>query len=73
LLCRLSAAEPCRRTHKEFAMLSWSLTFFLFAIIAGVFGFAGIAGTAAWIAQVLFVLFLVLFLVSFLTGRRAPV
>ena len=31
-------------------MLSWSLTFLVIALIAGVLGFTGIAGTAAGIA-----------------------
>ena len=31
-------------------MLSWALTFFIFAIIAGILGFSGIAGTATQIA-----------------------
>ena len=53
-------------------MLSWAVTFLIIALVAAVFGFGGIAGTAAWIAQALFVVFLVLFLISFLMGRRSP-
>lgn len=58
-------------------MLSWSLAFFVTAVIAAVFGFGGIAGTATGIAQVLFFLFLVAFMVSLLIGlheekRRTP-
>jgi len=45
-------------------MLSWILTFLLFAIIAGALGFTGIAGTSIAIAQTLFYIFLVLFVVS---------
>ena len=52
-------------------MLSWTLTFLLVAIVAGMLGFGGIAGTAAWLARTCFVIFLVLFLIGFLTGRRA--
>jgi uncharacterized membrane protein YtjA (UPF0391 family) len=48
------------------AMLSWALTFFVFALIAGFFGFFGVATAAAGIAKVLFVLFLVLFVASLL-------
>ncbi len=47
-------------------MLSWSLTFFIVAIVAAIFGFTGIASTMAWVAQLLFVLFIVLFVVSLL-------
>jgi uncharacterized membrane protein YtjA (UPF0391 family) len=53
-------------------MLSWALTFLIFALIAGLFRFTGLAGTATQIAWVLFVVFLVMFLVSMLTGRRVP-
>jgi uncharacterized membrane protein YtjA (UPF0391 family) len=45
-------------------MLSWILTFLLFAIIAGALGFTGIAGTSIAIAQTLFYVFLVLFVLS---------
>lgn len=46
-------------------MLSWALTFFVLAIIAGVLGFGGIASAAAGIAKILFVIFVVLFIASF--------
>jgi uncharacterized membrane protein YtjA (UPF0391 family) len=51
-------------------MLSWSVTFFIVALIAGVLGFFGIASAAAGIAKVLFFLFAVLFVVSLFTGGR---
>ncbi len=54
-------------------MLSYAVTFFIIALIAGVLGFGVIAGTAASIAQVLFLVFLVLFFVSLLRGRRSSV
>jgi uncharacterized membrane protein YtjA (UPF0391 family) len=54
-------------------MLSWAITFLVVALIAGILGFGFIAGTAAVIAKVLFVIFLVLFLVSIIQGRRAPI
>jgi uncharacterized membrane protein YtjA (UPF0391 family) len=47
-------------------MLSWSLIFFVIAIISGLLGFSGIAGTAAGVAKVLFGIFLVLFLAAML-------
>ena len=55
-------------------MLSWSLAFFIVAIIAAVFGFGGIATGAAEIARVCFFFFIVIFAVSLVwglfTGRR---
>ncbi len=53
-------------------MLSWTLTFLVVALIAGVLGFGVIAGTAAQIAKICFVLFLVFFVVSLLRGRGTP-
>jgi uncharacterized membrane protein YtjA (UPF0391 family) len=57
-------------------MLSWSLTFFVVAIIAAVFGFGGIASGAAEIARICFFFFIVAFLASLIwhlvTGRRGP-
>lgn len=53
-------------------MLHYALIFLIVALIAGVLGFGFLAGTAMWIAKVLFVLFLILFLVSFISGRGRP-
>jgi uncharacterized membrane protein YtjA (UPF0391 family) len=53
-------------------MLRWAIIFLVVALIAAVFGFGGIAGEAAWIGRVLLVLFLILAVVSFVMGRRAP-
>jgi uncharacterized membrane protein YtjA (UPF0391 family) len=53
------------------AMLSYTITFLIVALIAAALGFTGIAGTAAGIAKVCFFIFLLLFLVSLFTGRRA--
>lgn len=66
----LRARERTGPLRKGNIMLSWALTFFVIALIAGILGFGGIAGTAAGIAQVCFVIFLVLFLVSLIGGRR---
>ncbi len=55
--------------HK--VMLSWTLTFIVVALIAGVLGFGGIAGAAAGVAKICFFIFLVLFLVSLIRGRKA--
>jgi len=54
-------------------MLRWSLAFLVIAIIAALFGFGGIASSATGIAKILFFAFLLLALVSFVVGRRAPV
>lgn len=51
-------------------MLSYTLTFLLVAIVAGILGFTTIAGSAAWIAQILFGIFLILFVVSLITGKK---
>ena len=51
-------------------MLTWSLTFFVLALIAGLFGFGGIAAGAATIGKVLFFLFLALLVVALIVGRR---
>lgn len=53
-------------------MLSWALTFLVFALIAGLLGFTTIAGAAIGIAKILFFLFLILFVVFLLLGRRPP-
>ena len=53
-------------------MLSWSITFLIIGLIAGVLGLSGIAGAATQIAWILFVVFLVLFVVSLIMGRRRP-
>jgi uncharacterized membrane protein YtjA (UPF0391 family) len=58
--------------EKENIMLSWSITFLVIGLIAGLLGLSGIAGAATQIAWVLFVVFLVLFLVSLVMGRRSP-
>jgi uncharacterized membrane protein YtjA (UPF0391 family) len=67
----IGTIRPDRRSSSEsesnvgaIAMLRWTLTFFVVAIIAAVLGFAGTAGSAAAIAQVLFFLFLVALVVS---------
>jgi uncharacterized membrane protein YtjA (UPF0391 family) len=55
----------------RFIMLHWSLVFLVFALIAAVLGFGGLAGAAVGIAKILFFVFLVIWLIAFLTGRRA--
>jgi len=53
-------------------MLSWAITFLVIALIAAVLGFGGIAGAAVGIAKILFFVFLVLCVLFFFLGRRAP-
>jgi uncharacterized membrane protein YtjA (UPF0391 family) len=54
-------------------MLNWAITFLVIALIAAVLGFGVLAGTAMEIARILFLVFVVLFIVSFIVGRRPPV
>jgi uncharacterized membrane protein YtjA (UPF0391 family) len=60
----------CQDAKKGANMLSWSLTFLIFALIAALLGFTGLAGTAVGIAKILFVVFLVMYLLSVVFGRR---
>lgn len=53
-------------------MLSWAVTFFVIALIAGVLGLSGVAGTATEIAYILFLVFLIMAVISFAGGRRPP-
>ena len=53
-------------------MLRWALTFLVVALVAALFGFTTVAGESILIAKVLFFVFLVLFVVSLITGSRAP-
>lgn len=48
-------------------MLSWALTFFILAIIAGLLGFGVISFAAAEIAKILFFVFIVLFIISLIS------
>ena len=51
-------------------MLKWALIFLVISLVAGALGFTGVARGAGSIAKILFVVFLVLFVVSFIFGRR---
>jgi uncharacterized membrane protein YtjA (UPF0391 family) len=61
--------------RRRMVMLSWTLTFLIIALVAGMLGFGGLAGAATEIAQILFFVFLVLLVVSLVAGRapRPPV
>lgn len=54
-------------------MLSYAVTFLVIALISAVLGFGMLAGTAMWIAKACFVVFLILFIISFISGRKGPV
>jgi uncharacterized membrane protein YtjA (UPF0391 family) len=64
----LSSSSPGRLT-----MLHWSLIFLIIAIVAAIFGFTGIAGTSTEFAKILFVVFLVVWIISFIFGRKTSV
>lgn len=49
-------------------MLSWALTFFLLAVVAGVLGFGGVAGTFAAAAKLLFIAFVILFVLTLIAN-----
>ena len=50
-------------------MISYAITFFIIALIAGVLGFWGLAGLAAEIGKILCIVFVVLVVISLLRGR----
>jgi uncharacterized membrane protein YtjA (UPF0391 family) len=50
------------------AMLRWTLTFLVIALVAAIFGFTGIAAGAASIAKIIFYIFLVFFVISLIAG-----
>jgi uncharacterized membrane protein YtjA (UPF0391 family) len=54
--------------RKYKAMLRWTITFLIIAVVAAIFGFGGIAAGAASIAKILFYIFIVLFLLSLIGG-----
>ena len=53
-------------------MINWAITFLIIALIAAALGFGGIAGTAVGLAKILFFVFIVLFIIAFVMGRKAP-
>jgi uncharacterized membrane protein YtjA (UPF0391 family) len=67
------AAAGARPTQtEELAVFTWSLIFFVIAIIAAIFGFGGVAAGAAGAAKLIFVIALILAVVGFFMGRRSP-
>jgi uncharacterized membrane protein YtjA (UPF0391 family) len=53
-------------------MLRWALTFLIIAVIAGALGFGQLEGAAMYAAKILCLVFVVLFVISMVMGRRAP-
>jgi uncharacterized membrane protein YtjA (UPF0391 family) len=53
-------------------MLQAAITFLIIALIAGLLGLFQVQWLASEIAWILFVVFIILFLVSFVMGRRSP-
>ncbi len=53
-------------------MLQWAITFLIIALISALLGFGLVAGLSYDAAKICFFVFLVLFVVSLLMGRRAP-
>lgn len=53
-------------------MLGWAITFLIIALIAGLLGFGLVGGMAFEAAKIVFFVFLVLFVISLISGRRAP-
>ena len=53
-------------------MLRWAIMFLVIALVAALFGFWPVAGIAYDGAKILFVVFLILAIVSFVFGSRAP-
>ncbi len=53
-------------------MLYWAAVFLVIALVAGILGFWQLEGTAMWIAKALAVVFIILFVLSFISGRRRP-
>ena len=53
-------------------MLSWSLTFFIIAVVAALLGLGGVAGLSADIGWLFAMLAVVMLVVSLLAGRSSP-
>jgi uncharacterized membrane protein YtjA (UPF0391 family) len=53
-------------------MLYWAAVFLVIALVAGVLGLGGVAFISQEIAWILFIVGLILAVISFFMGRRAP-
>ncbi len=53
-------------------MLYWAAVFLVIALVAGLFGLSGLAIITQEMAWILFVVGLILAVIAFVVGRRAP-
>ena len=53
-------------------MLSWSVTFFIIALVAAFLGFGGVAGMSADVGWLFALLAVLMVVVTLLTGRSSP-
>ena len=53
-------------------MLSWSVTFFIIALVAALLGFGGVAGMSADIGWLFALLAVLMVVVTLVTGRSSP-
>jgi uncharacterized membrane protein YtjA (UPF0391 family) len=58
--------------QSEAFMLYWAAVFLVIALVAGVLGLGGVAVISKEIAWILFLVGLVLAVIAFFLGRRAP-
>jgi uncharacterized membrane protein YtjA (UPF0391 family) len=56
----------------EVSMLYWAAVFLVIALVAGVLGLGGIAVMSKEMAWIIFVAGLILAVIAFVLGRRAP-
>ncbi len=53
-------------------MLSWTLGFFILAIVAAVLGFSGLAADFQMFAWIMFVMFILMFAINLVRGSNRP-
>jgi uncharacterized membrane protein YtjA (UPF0391 family) len=68
---RLPRAGQLAQKSEAF-MLYWAAVFLVIALVAGVLGLGGVAVISKEIAWILFIVGLVLAVIAFFMGRRAP-
>jgi uncharacterized membrane protein YtjA (UPF0391 family) len=66
---RIQNQIPSNELKEGVFMQTWSLIFFILAIVAAIIGFTGIAMIMAPIAKLFFLLFLILFVISLIVPR----
>lgn len=51
-------------------MFGWGIIFLIIALLAAILGFGGIlVGTALWAAKIVFIVAIIVWILSFFTGR----